>query len=122
MSRRNQILVALAVIALISPVIPTAIAVHVLLDHDHDAGTHSPDPETGLHGHSHDRGTPSHEHALSAPSLATSALRWSAPAFHVLMAFPAPTVAATGRLEPGFPCEAVARASPTARRTSVLRI
>jgi hypothetical protein len=122
MSRRARVLVALAVIALVSPLLPTAATVHVLLDHDHASEPHGSDPERGLHGHSHPSGTPAHEHGLSAPALGTSVVRARAAiAFVPTASFPAPPIVIDS-LDPLVQCDAVARASPTERRASVLRI
>ena len=122
MSRRTRVLVALAVIALVSPLLPTAAAVHVLLDHDHVGERHGSDPERGLHGHSHPGGTPDHEHGLSAPALGASGPRERAATTLVLTAsvLRPPTVIAGLRARAW--CDAVARASPFERRASVLRI
>lgn len=123
MSRSARVFVALAVIALVSPLLPAVAALHVLLDHDHAEETHDVDADLGLHGHSHPSGTPAHEHGLSAPSLATSAARERAVTALVLSVSVAllPTVIAG--FDPQMRYDAaVARASPTERRASVLRI
>ena len=122
MSRRARVLVALAVIALVSPLVPTVAAVHVLLDHDHEGEAHGHAADLGLHGHSHPTGTPAHEHGLSAPALTTSTPRERAVSVLVMgggVALPTPLIAGFDRHVPYDP---VARASPTERRSSVLRI
>jgi hypothetical protein len=122
MSRRARVLVALAVIALVSPLLPTAAAVHVLLDHDHAGETHDLDADLGLHGHSHPGGTPAHEHGLSAPALATSAARERATIALTLSGSVVLLPIVIAGFDPHVRCDAVARASPTERRVSVLRI
>jgi hypothetical protein len=123
MSRRIRVLVALAVIALVSPLLPTAAAVHVLLDHDHADEPHGSDPERAVHGHSHPGGTPAHEHGLSAPALATSSgtRERAATALVLIGSVPLLSTVIAGH-DPQARCDAVARASPTQSRTSVLRI
>jgi hypothetical protein len=122
MSRRARVLVALAVMALISPLLPAVAAVHVLLDHDHEGEAHVDAADLGLHGHSHPTGTPAHEHGLSAPALATSAPRERAVTALVLSGSAGlrPTVIAG--FDPHVSYAAVARASPAQRRSSILRI
>ena len=122
MSRRTRVLVALAVIALVSPLIPTAAALHVLFDHDQGGEHHVPDGDSGLHGHAHPAGTPSHEHGLSAPTLGTSTFRTDRPAVFATGSSSAPSGVVEYAFGPHPPCEAPARASPPGKRSSVLRI
>lgn len=124
MSRRTRVLVALAVIALVSPLILTAAALHVLLDHDHEnAGEpHAPDSDSVLHGHAHPNETPRHEHGLSSPAVGTSVLRDEGAIAFTPACSVAPLAIAKCAFDPHVSCEALARASPTAGLSSVLRI
>lgn len=122
MSHRTRVLVALAVIALVSPLLPTATAIHVLLDHDHAGDPHGLDGESGLHGHSHPSGTPPHEHGFSAPALGTSGTREHEPSAFVVSNSVAPVLIATQASNPRGSGDAVARASPAIRLASVLRV
>ena len=112
----------MTVIALLSPLLPTAAGIHALLDHDHAGEPRGRDADVGLHGHSHPSGTPAHEHGSTAPALGTCVARERDATTFVLSSSVAPLPIVTCALDPPGCSHAVARGSPAIPRASVLRI
>lgn len=114
-------MVALLLVALVSPIPATAGAIHVLLEH-HDLHGHHEDLEAALHGHSHPTGTPAHDHDLSTATPAVRTAREFMAPPHAFDASPGAAPIVTLTAAPLVSVRPVARASPHLALTSVLRI
>jgi hypothetical protein len=115
-------LVALGVIALLSPWASGAVAIHLVVDHD-GHWPHGGDASAGLHGHHHSRDTPDHDHGLQGPLptvRGTQPVDAPAYAFDASLGAPA-TVLCLTRVS-ARDVDGAARASPIAATPSVLRI